>query len=118
MECKEVGRWRQTTKRVPSFWVVGFEGSDPARRALAAAGRILRGREGWIEVVTVEPTEGLPLASDGRGSPVCGANSVGLARGKTRRPREKVEAEITSIVSKPWVRRAVRWDLTGDQPKD
>ena len=39
-----------------------------------------------------------------------------LARGKTRRPREKVEAEITSIVSKPWVRRAVRWDLTGDQP--
>jgi nucleotide-binding universal stress UspA family protein len=38
--------------------VVGFEGSDPARRALAAAGRILRGREGWIEVVYVEPAEG------------------------------------------------------------
>ena len=37
--------------------VVGFEGSDPARRALAAAGRILRGREGWIEVVYVDPTE-------------------------------------------------------------
>jgi nucleotide-binding universal stress UspA family protein len=38
--------------------VVGFEGSDPARRALAAAGRILQGRAGWIEVVYVEPTEG------------------------------------------------------------
>jgi nucleotide-binding universal stress UspA family protein len=38
--------------------VVGFEGSDPARRALAAAGRILRDREGWIEVVYVAPTEG------------------------------------------------------------
>ena len=38
--------------------VVGFEGSEPARRALAAAGRILRDREGWIEVVHVEPTEG------------------------------------------------------------
>jgi nucleotide-binding universal stress UspA family protein len=37
--------------------VVGYEGSDPARRALAAAGRILRDREGWIEVVYVEPTE-------------------------------------------------------------
>ena len=37
--------------------VVGYEGSDPARRALAAAGRILQGREGWIEVVYVEPTE-------------------------------------------------------------
>jgi nucleotide-binding universal stress UspA family protein len=38
--------------------VVGYEGSDPARRALAAAGRILNGREGWIEVVYVAPTEG------------------------------------------------------------
>ena len=38
--------------------VVGYEGSDPARRALAAAGRILRDREGWIEVVYVGPTEG------------------------------------------------------------
>jgi nucleotide-binding universal stress UspA family protein len=37
--------------------VVGFEGSDPARRALAAAGRILGGREGWIEVVYVDPAE-------------------------------------------------------------
>jgi nucleotide-binding universal stress UspA family protein len=38
--------------------VVGYEGSDPARRALAAAGRILRDREGWIEVVYVKPAEG------------------------------------------------------------
>ena len=38
--------------------VVGFEGSDPARRALAAAGRILADREGWIEIVYVKPTEG------------------------------------------------------------
>ncbi len=41
-----------------------------------------------------------------------------LARGRTRRPRDKVEAEITAITSKPWVRRVIRWDLTGDQPKD
>ena len=41
-----------------------------------------------------------------------------LARGKTRRLRDKVEAEITAITSKPWVRRVIRWDLTGDQPKD
>ena len=37
--------------------VVGFEGSDPARRALAAAGRILGGRAGWIEAVYVDPAE-------------------------------------------------------------
>lgn len=40
-----------------------------------------------------------------------------LARGKTRRTRDKVEAEIAAITAKPWVRRVVRWNLTGDQPK-
>jgi transposase len=41
-----------------------------------------------------------------------------LARGKTRRPRGKVEAEITAIIRKPWVRRVVTWQLAGEQPKD
>ncbi|MGH3212755.1 MAG: IS1634 family transposase, partial [Trebonia sp.] len=41
-----------------------------------------------------------------------------LARGRTRRPRDKVEAEITSVISVPWARRVVRWDLAGDQPAD
>ncbi|HXZ72679.1 MAG TPA: IS1634 family transposase [Streptosporangiaceae bacterium] len=41
-----------------------------------------------------------------------------LGRGKTRRPRDKVEAEIAAITGKPWVRRVIRWELTGDQPKD
>ncbi len=41
-----------------------------------------------------------------------------LARGKTRRGRDKVEAEIEAITRKPWVRRVVTWQLTGDQPKD
>jgi transposase len=41
-----------------------------------------------------------------------------LARGKTRRPREKVEAEIETITRKPWVRRVVTWQLTGSQPRD
>ncbi len=41
-----------------------------------------------------------------------------LARGKTRRPRDKVEAGIEDITRKPWVRRVITWQLTGDQPKD
>jgi transposase len=41
-----------------------------------------------------------------------------LARGRTRRPRDKVEAEITEITAKPWVRRVITWQLDGDQPKD
>ena len=41
-----------------------------------------------------------------------------LARGKTRRGKDKVEAEITAITGKPWVRRVITWELTGNQPKD
>lgn len=41
-----------------------------------------------------------------------------LARGKTRRARDKVEAEITAITRKPWVRRVITWRLTGDKPRD
>lgn len=41
-----------------------------------------------------------------------------LARGKTRRPRDKVAAEIAEITRTPWVRRVVTWQLTGDEPTD
>src|ERR1035437_2322814 len=39
-------------------------------------------------------------------------------RGKTRRPRAKVEAEITKITHDPWVRRVITWRLDGEHPKD
>ena len=41
-----------------------------------------------------------------------------LARGKTRRARDKVEAEITKITHDPWVRRVITWQLAGDKPRD
>jgi transposase len=41
-----------------------------------------------------------------------------LARGKTRRGRDKVEAEITAITAKPWVRRVITWQLDGGKPAD
>jgi transposase len=41
-----------------------------------------------------------------------------LARGKTRRGKDKVTAEIEAITAKPWVRRVIRWELSGDQTKD
>jgi hypothetical protein len=39
-----------------------------------------------------------------------------LARGKTRRARDKVEAEIAKITHDAWVRRVITWQLTGDTP--
>src|SRR6266702_3819361 len=41
-----------------------------------------------------------------------------LARGKTRRGKDKVTAEIETITAKPWARRVITWQLDGDQPKD
>ncbi len=44
--------------------------------------------------------------------------AAALARGKTRRGKDKVTTEIEAITAKPWVRRVITWQLTGDQPKD
>ena len=41
-----------------------------------------------------------------------------LARGKTRRARAAVEAEIGKITHDAWVRRVITWQLSGDKPKD
>jgi hypothetical protein len=41
-----------------------------------------------------------------------------LARGKTRRARDKVEAEITTITRDPWARRVITWQLAGGKPRD
>ena len=41
-----------------------------------------------------------------------------LARGKTRRAKDKVEAEIAKITHDAWVRRVITWELTGDTSRD
>ena len=59
--------------------------------------------------------DGTTLAKAGRKLDELAAT---LARGKTRRARAKVEAEIGKITHDPWVRRVVTWQLAGEQPKD
>ena len=59
--------------------------------------------------------DGTTLAKAGRKLDELAAT---LARGKTRRGKDKVTAEIETITAKPWVRRVIGWQLTGDQPKD
>jgi len=41
-----------------------------------------------------------------------------LARGKTRRPRAKVDTEITQILTDPWLTRVISYQLTGDTPPE
>jgi transposase len=59
--------------------------------------------------------DGTTLAKAGRKLDELAAT---LARGKTRRSKDKVEAEITAITAKPWVRRVITWQLSGEQPRD
>jgi transposase len=59
--------------------------------------------------------DGTTLAKAGRQLDELAAT---LARGKTRRSRDKVQAAIEDIIRKPWVRRVIRWELSGGQPKD
>jgi transposase len=41
-----------------------------------------------------------------------------LARGKTRRERASVEAQLAGIVKNPWAKRILTWILTGDTPAE
>src|SRR6266851_1395568 len=41
-----------------------------------------------------------------------------LARGKTRKAKEKVEAEIAQVLSPRWFSRVITWTLTGDSPAE
>ena len=59
--------------------------------------------------------DGTTLAKAGRKLDELAAT---LARGKTRSPAGKCEAEIEMITRKPWVRRVVTWQLAGDKPRD
>ena len=59
--------------------------------------------------------DGTTLAKAGRKLDELAAT---LARGKTRRGKDKVAAEIETITAKPWVRRVIRWELAGGQPRD
>jgi len=39
-----------------------------------------------------------------------------LQRGKTRRTRDTVAAEVTTLCKDTWVRQILHWELTGDTP--
>ncbi|MGI0140910.1 MAG: IS1634 family transposase [Thermoplasmata archaeon] len=41
-----------------------------------------------------------------------------LARGKTRKDKEKVEAEVAAILAPRWVSRVITWSLAGEAPAE
>lgn len=41
-----------------------------------------------------------------------------LARGRTRKAREKVEAEVAAVLTPRWLSRVITWSLTGETPAE
>jgi transposase len=88
---------------------------DTRRQAYGAGRRAVLTHSPELHQAQAAGFEGTTLAKAGKKLDELAAT---LARGRTRRPRGKVEAEITAITAKPWVRRVITWQLTGDQPRD
>jgi len=93
----------------------GLTACDPRRAVYGAERRAILTHSPELHAAQAAGFTGTTLAKAGKKLDELAAT---LARGRTRRPRDKVEAEIASITGKPWVRRVVTWDLAGDQPKD
>jgi transposase len=93
----------------------GLTAFDSRRAVYGAERRAILTHSPELHKSQARGFDGTTLAKAGRKLDELAAT---LARGKTRRPRGKVEAEITAITRKPWVRRVLTWQLAGEQPKD
>ena len=93
----------------------GLTAYDTRRQAYGAQRRAILTHSPELHAAQATGFEGTSLAKAGRRLDDLAAT---LARGKTRRPKDKVQAEIEQITGKAWVRRVIAWQLTGDAPKD
>ena len=93
----------------------GLTAYDTRRAVYGAERRVVLTHSPELRDSQARGFDGTTLAKAGKKLDELAAT---LARGKTRRGRNKVQAEIESITRKPWVRRVITWQLTGDQPKD
>jgi transposase len=93
----------------------GLTALDTRRVVYGAGRRTILTHSPELHASQAAGFDGTTLAKAGRKLDELAAT---LARGKTRRSRDKVEAEITVITRKPWVRRVVGWQLDGGKPSD
>jgi transposase len=93
----------------------GLTACDTRREVYGAERRAILTHSPELHQSQARGFDGTTLAKAGKKLDELAAT---LARGKTRRARDKVEAEIAAITRKPWVRRAVTWQLSGEKPKD
>jgi len=93
----------------------GLTGYDTRREVYGAGRRAILTHSPELHMSQAAGFDGTTLAKAGKKLDDLAAT---LARGKTRRGKDKVRAEIEAITRKPWARRVITWQLDGDQPED
>jgi transposase len=93
----------------------GLTALDTRRVVYGAGRRAILTHSPGLHESQARGFDGTTLAKAGR---KLGELAATLARGKTRRERPAVEAEIEAITRKPWVRRVITWQLDGEKPRD
>jgi len=93
----------------------GLTAHDTRREVYGAQRRAILTHSPELREKQARGFTGTTLAKAGRKLDELAAT---LARGKTRRGRAKVEAEIATILHDAWARRVIAWQLAGDTPKD
>src|SRR6266851_774762 len=93
----------------------GLTAFDTRREVYGAERRAILTHSPELHDSQARGFDGTTLAKAGKNLDELAAT---LARGKTRRSKDKVRAEIEAITRKPWIRRVITWHLDGDQAKD
>ena len=93
----------------------GLTAFDTRRETYGATRRTILTHSPELHESQARGFDGTTLAKAGKKLDELAAT---LARGKTRRSRDKVQAEIETITRRPWIRHVITWRLDGDQPKD
>jgi transposase len=103
----------KTRRPVPGY--PGLTAIDTRRAVYGTDRRAILTHSQELHAAQVVGFEGTTMAKAARKLDDLAAT---LARGRTRRPRDKVEEYIRTILKDTWVRRVVRWDLTGQVPAE
>jgi transposase len=103
----------KTRRPVPGY--PGLTAIDTRRTVYGTERRAILTHSDELHTAQVTGFEGTTLAKAARKLDDLAAT---LARGRTRRTRDKVEEAIRAITKDTWVRRVVTWDLTGEIPAE
>ncbi len=101
--------------RTPVQGYPGLTAIEVRRTVYGTSRRAILTHSEELHAAQVTGFEGTTLAKAARKLDDLAAT---LARGRTRRTRDKVEEALRDITKDTWVRRVVRWDLTGEIPTE